>query len=482
MRPTLRRMANLLLDNPLLLKELRVGLRERKIFLLQTVYLVVLGASTAAFLFSASEPGDLLEMPEHGRLMHQILFWTQLAMVILITPSLTCGQISGERENQTLELLRASRLRTVEIVTGKLAYALAYVGLLLVSSLPMVAVVFLMGGVSPLEVLVSYVILGLVATLSGLLGLFFSAREHRTGYATNQAYGTLILLFFLSAAAIPALFELLQQGQMVGSGPVEVPLWTVLLGNSLLLGSFLFVKVQNHLRRRAIHEIWLGRVFLSGYLFDSLLLGLLMADRQPSPTTEDLAALWCLGLTIALLSAGCFLDPQPFAGPREEAWRRRSLHYRWWHWLVALVAGLGVAGGAQVASGGDARMVGTSIGLCTAMMLVFMVWLRVLHQLLGRRPRFAALYYVTVPALLTLPLLPLSSNPDRLDFWDGVQLSPLPALWALWVPMPQVYLGRQALDLATACLATWLGLTCLAWALLMARQTWLRHRQARREG
>jgi len=101
---------------------------------------------------------------------------------------------------------------------------------------------------------------------------------------------------------------------------------------------------------------------------------------------------------------------------------------------------------------------------------------------LGRRPRFAALYYVTVPALLTLPLLPLSSNPDRLDFWDGVQLSPLPALWALWVPMPQVYLGRQALDLATACLATWLGLTCLAWALLMARQTWLRHRQARREG
>ncbi len=477
----LRRMADLLLDNPLLLKELRVGLRERKIFLLQTVYLVVLGTSTAAFLFSASEPGDLLEMPEHGRLLHQILFWTQLAMVVLITPSLTCSQISGERENQTLELLCASRLRTVQIVTGKLAYALAYMGLLLVSSMPMVAVVFLMGGVSPVEVLISYGILALVATLAGLLGLFFSAREHRTGYATNQAYGTLILLFFLGAGAIPAVFELLQRGQVVGSGLIEVPLWTVLLGNGLLLGGFLFAKVQNHLRRRALHEIWLGRIFLVGYLLDSLLLGLLMADQQASAQGEDLAALWCLGLVVALLSAGCFLDPQPFASPREEALRQRSLHYRWWSWVVALVAGLGLAGAAPAASGGDTRALATTLGLGAATTLAVTVSLRALHQLTGRRPRFAALYYVAVPALLALPLLPLSSDPERLGFWDGVQLSPLPAVWALWTPMPPVALGDLTLDLATACLVTWLGLAGVLWILLAVRQSWSRRGRIRRQ-
>ncbi len=183
--PAVRRLLDVLLDNPILLKELRIGLRERKIFLIQSLYLVVLGSATALFLFSASAPTDLLELPDRGRLLHGILFWSQLAMVVLITPSLTCGQISGERENHSLDLLRASRLRTVEIVLGKLGYALAYVGLLLASSLPMVAVVFLLGGVAPGEVAASYGVLALAATLVGLLGLFFSAREQKTGHATN---------------------------------------------------------------------------------------------------------------------------------------------------------------------------------------------------------------------------------------------------------------------------------------------------------
>ncbi len=477
----LRRVADLLLDNPILLKELRVGLRERKIFLLQTVYLVVLGAATALFLFSVSEPGDLLEMPEQGRLLHQVLFWTQLVMMVLITPSLTCSQISGERENQTLELLRASRLRTVEIVAGKLAYALSYMGLLLVSSVPMVAVVFLLGGVSPSEVLTSYGTLALAATLAGLLGLFFSAREHRTGYATNQAYGTLILLFFTTLGAIPAVIEMLEQGQAFGSGLMDIPLWLVLLGDGLLLGAFLFMKAQNHLRRRAVHEIWLGRLFLLGYLANCLFLGLVMASPQATADSEDLAALWCLGLVVALLSAGCFLNPQPFAAPRDEALRNRSLHFRWWFWVTALCAGLGVAGGTHLACGGNASQIQAALGLSAATLLVFAVSIRALHQLAGGRPRFAALYYVLLPALLVLPTLPLASDPDRLGFWSGAQVSPLPALWALWTQMPMVDLLGLSLDLGTACLLSWTGLASLLLALLTVRRAWLRRRQSRQE-
>ena len=41
--PAVRRLLDVLLDNPILLKELRIGLRERKIFLIQSLYLVVLG-------------------------------------------------------------------------------------------------------------------------------------------------------------------------------------------------------------------------------------------------------------------------------------------------------------------------------------------------------------------------------------------------------------------------------------------------------
>jgi len=405
-----RRVLDVLLDNPILLKELRIGLRERKIFLLQSLYLVILGSATALFLFSASEPSDLLELPRQGRLLHGILFWSQLAMVVLITPSLTCGQISGERENHSLDLLRTSRLRTVEIVLGKLGYALAYVGLLLVSSLPMVAVVFLLGGVAPGEVAASYGVLALAATLVGLLGLFFSAREQKTGHATNQAYGVLIVAFILSLGALPALAEMLAQGQTLGTGTYAVPLWLYLLVHAGGLAAFLFLKVQNHLRRRVIHELWLGRLFMVVWLVNCGVLGLLMSTGNSWTDPEPVAVTWCAALVVALASLGCFLDPQPFAAPREEARRRAGLAFRPWFWLGVLLAGLALMAGAQGVLGAPSAQVLSTLGLCAGVSVSFAVATRHLHALLGGRPRFSTLYYGLLPAVLILPTLPLASE------------------------------------------------------------------------
>ncbi len=466
-----RRILDFLLDNPILIKELRIGLRERKIFLLQSLYLVILGSATAMFLFSASAPSDLLELPEQGRLLHGILFWSQLTMVILITPSLTCGQISGERENHSLDLLRASRLRTVEIVLGKLGYALAYVGLLLVSSLPMVAVVFLLGGVAPAEVVAAFGVLALVAALAGLLGLFFSAREHKTSHATNQAYGVLILGFILGISALPGLVEGLSQGQTLGTGILAIPLWLYLLLNALCLAAFLFLKIQNHLRRRVAHESWLGRLFLGSWLANCGVLGLLMTTGNSWSDPELVAATWCAALVVALASLGCFLDPRPFAAPREEALRRSGLTFRPGFWIGVLLAGLALIAGAQATLGASLAQVVSTLGLCAGM-LVFFSWVtRGLHALLGGRPRFAALYYSLLSAILVLPTLPLAAEPSAPSFWLGLQISPLPAVWSLWDDMPQVHLAGLELDLPSACMLCWLGLAALVGALRLWRRT-----------
>lgn len=469
--PAVRRLLDVLLDNPILLKELRIGLRERKIFLIQSLYLVVLGSATALFLFSASAPTDLLELPDRGRLLHGILFWSQLAMVVLITPSLTCGQISGERENHSLDLLRASRLRTVEIVLGKLGYALAYVGLLLASSLPMVAVVFLLGGVTPGEVAASYGVLALAATLVGLLGLFFSAREQKTGHATNQAYGILILAFILSLGALPALAEMLSRGQTLGTGRYAIPLWLYLLAHAGGLAAFLFLKIQNHLRRRVTHELWLGRLFMVVWLVNCGLLGLVMSTGNSWTDPEPVAATWCAVLTVALASLGCFLDPRPFAAPREEALRRAGLAFRPWFWHGVLLTGLALMAGAQGALGAPLGKVLSTLGLCAGVSLGFAVVTRNLHILLGGRPRFATLYYALLPAVLILPTLPLASEESARTFWLGTQVSPLPAVWSLWNDMPAVLLGGWTVDLPAACLLSWLGLAALMGALRALRRT-----------
>ena len=470
MRSGVLRISDMLLDNPILLKELRIGLRERKIFLIQSLYLVILGAATALFLFSASTPDDLLELPDRGRLLHGILFWSQLVMVVLITPSLTCGQISGERENDSLDLLRASRLRTVEIVLGKLGYALAYIGLLLVSSLPMAAVVFLLGGVAPGEVTTSYGILALATILAGLLGLFFAAREQKTGPATNQTYGSLILVFILSLALLPALLEFLSPNQTLGVGRFAIPLWLYLLVHAGGLIAFLFLKVQNHLRRRVVYERWMGRLFMVIWLFNCGLLGLVSYSGSSGKDPESVAATWCAALTLALASLGCFLDSQPFAAPREEARRRAELAFRPWFWCGVLLAGLALMAGAQVALDAPLERVLKTLGLCTGVLFSFAVVTRSLHSLLGGRPRFATLYYTLLPAVLVLPLLSLASEDSAPTLWTGIQVSPLPAIWALWDDTPEVLPDSWSVSLPAACLFSWFGLAALLGALRALRR------------
>lgn len=476
MRARLAKVLDLLRDNPILLKELRIGLRERKIFLIQTVYLLVLGIATALFLLSVSSPEDLLDLPEQGQNLHLILFWSQLVMVLLITPSLTCGQISGERENRSLELLVSSRLRTVEIVAGKLAYALSYVGLLLASSLPMVAVVFLLGGVSPLELAASYGSLLGFAALSGLLGLFYSARERRTGYATNQTYGSLILLFILGLFLFGILVDSVQHGQTLTFGKLEVPAWVPAVFNGACVAVFLFLKAQNHLRRRVSHELWMGRLFLIWYLLDCVFLGIGVASLTVDNEFEGVSVLWCLGLSGALVAAGCFFSDNPFSAPREEARRRRHPMFRWWAWAAMLCLGLGLVGVLQVGGGADLQAVQGTVGFCACVILSLAVITRALHALLGERVKFAVIYYLLLPALLLLPMLPLSTTDGQVNFLMGVQLSPYPGLWSLWTSTPEVDLLGTPMVLASATVLSYLALAVALLGLAILRRTLRRKR------
>lgn len=478
MRRFLKDAFNLLADNPILLKELRIGLRERKIFLIQTVYLLVLGIATALFLLSVSSPADLLELPEQGQVLHAILFWTQLVMVLLITPSLTCGQISGERENRSLELLISSRLRTVEIVAGKLAYALSYVGLLLASSIPMVAVVFLLGGVSPSELVASYGTLIGFATLSGLLGLFYSARERRTGYATNQTYGSLILLFLVGMFLFGILVDSFQQGQTLTFGKLEVPVWLPAVFNGLCVAAFLFLKAQNHLRRRVSHELWMGRLFLLWYLLDCAFLGLGVATVTADNEFEGVAMLWCLALAGALVPAGCFLSDNPFNAPREEARRRRHPMFRWWAWAGMLCLGLALVGILQVGGGASVDAVQGCVGYCTCVVLSFAVITRALHALFNERLKFAVIYYLLLPALLLLPMLPLAGADGSVDFVMGVQMSPFPGMWSLWDEAPEVHMLDIPMVLASATVLSYLGLSVVLLVLVALRRLLQRRKAA----
>lgn len=206
-------MLNALFDNPVVTKELRGRMRGTRTYWLLFGYLLVLSLilffsylGWAAQHSSAMEVGGSEAGFTVGRTFFKTLFYSQAVMMALITPALTAGAISVEREQRTFELLRGSVLRPGAIVWGKLLSSVSFVTLLLTSSLPLLSLCFLLGGVSPGEVFFAYLLLIGDAFLFGAIGLCWSAFAANTATATVLSYLTLFVFFGMTFPfALPTL-------------------------------------------------------------------------------------------------------------------------------------------------------------------------------------------------------------------------------------------------------------------------------------
>ena len=201
-------------------KELRGRMRGRRAFVILTIYLLLLGgfawmvellmerSYTSGFGSSAAYASAAI-----GQGIFAALLMLETLQVIFLAPAATAGAISLEREKQTLDMLIATPISSVAIVLGKLLSALTYVFLLIVASVPLTAVVFVYGGVSPEDVLKGYAVLLATALGLGAFGLFCSSLVKRTQAATA------ISIFGVLAVSIGSLFLLVFWTGMAGDGP-----------------------------------------------------------------------------------------------------------------------------------------------------------------------------------------------------------------------------------------------------------------------
>ena len=190
-------------------KELRGRMRGRRAFAIITIYLLLLGgfALMVEKLVEANySSGFGGQSAFAGAAIGQGVFAALLMLMTLqvafLAPSSTSGSISLEREKQTLELLIATPISSLAIVVGKLLSALVYVFLLIAASIPLMAVVFVYGGVGPEDVLRGYVVLVATALGLGSFGLLCSSIVKRTTAATA------ITIFGVLAVTIGTVFVL----------------------------------------------------------------------------------------------------------------------------------------------------------------------------------------------------------------------------------------------------------------------------------
>jgi ABC-2 type transport system permease protein len=123
-----------------------------------------------------------------GQVIYGGVLGVLTALTLLIAPALASGVISSEREKQTMELLVTTPVSTLGLVVGKLVSSLAYLLLLIVASVPLMAIVFAFGGIAPEDVLRAYVVILALAFGTAAIGMFLSALIGRTQFATVVSY------------------------------------------------------------------------------------------------------------------------------------------------------------------------------------------------------------------------------------------------------------------------------------------------------
>ncbi len=187
----------------IMVKELRSRMRGRRAFIVLTVYLGILALITYGVYvvvapnvggFGGGFGGQANASAIIGQSIFTLLSIFQLILVAFIAPAFTAGQISLEREKQTLDLLISTPMRPAAIVIGKLAAALAFVVLMIVAAVPITAIVLMYGGASVDDIVRQQVVLLATALLLGAIGLFFSALLKRTQAATVLTYITMLAL------------------------------------------------------------------------------------------------------------------------------------------------------------------------------------------------------------------------------------------------------------------------------------------------
>lgn len=184
-------------NNPVLFKELKLRFRSPKSFVGILFYLAAMCVFVFGFIFTTmSLTGVSYFRPTESMLLFAFLAFIQLGLVLFITPGLTAGAISSEREKQTLPILLTTSQSSFQIILGKLLSSVAFFMLLTVAALPIYSLVFLFGGISPMDFVRIFLFLFVTLLAVGSIGILFSTLIRRTIVSMIATYG---IMLFLSA-------------------------------------------------------------------------------------------------------------------------------------------------------------------------------------------------------------------------------------------------------------------------------------------
>lgn len=163
--------------------ELTQRVRTASWYVLLGVFAALLVGVTALSFLAYSGAG-----PDAGAGVYAVVVCVTLLLVLLVSPTLSGSSINGDRDAATLAPVQVTLARTGEIVIGKLLAAwITGLAFVLVAA-PFLIVAALGGGVSPVTVLISLVIMLAETLIVSAIGVALSGILARPLFSVATTY------------------------------------------------------------------------------------------------------------------------------------------------------------------------------------------------------------------------------------------------------------------------------------------------------
>jgi len=165
-------------------------------------------------------PATLGDHARFGFISFQVLTHIQLTLLLFFSALSAASAISLEKDRRTFMLLLITQLRNDEIVVGKLLGSLLQIFILLIGSIPFFALQMFLGGIDPLQIVATLIVLATTSLASGSLGGLVALWRDKTFQALAMTvlflvlylclvYGLSIGTIWVDAATIQAVQEVL---------------------------------------------------------------------------------------------------------------------------------------------------------------------------------------------------------------------------------------------------------------------------------
>lgn len=183
--------------NPMVKKDIKVQARSMRIcweiFAYEAIMAVVF--FFAMFLFSQQMTYSSANIYSSIVWLYPALAVTQIFILGVVVPVRTASAISGEKERQTFDIMMTTSMTGFSIIMGKVLTAMIQSMFYVVAGLPIVALAFVIGGLSWGNLFWFLAVSLLVSFVSASIGILCSSICKKTISAIILSYGIYVLLF-----------------------------------------------------------------------------------------------------------------------------------------------------------------------------------------------------------------------------------------------------------------------------------------------